>query len=42
MQGESFAGVMVPVLGLLGVFKNTLRGFEEMNQALRFRAERGA
>ena len=42
MQGESLAGVMVPVLGLLGVFKNTLRGFEEMNQALRFRAERGA
>ena len=42
IQGESFRGVMVPVFGLMGLFKSTLHGFDEMNQALRFRAERGA
>ena len=42
IQGESFRGIMVPVFGLMGIMKNTLQGFEEMNQALRFRAERGA
>ena len=38
-QGEIFTGILVPLIGLLGVFKNTKLGFEEMNQALKARAE---
>jgi hypothetical protein len=38
-QGEIFRGLLVPVMGLLGVFKNTNPGFEEMNGALKVRAE---
>ncbi len=38
-QGEIFTGLLVPLMGLLGVFKNTILGFEEMNSALKQRAE---
>ena len=40
VHGERFTGVLVPMLGLMGLFKNTMRGFEGMNQALKARAER--
>ena len=39
LHGERLTGVLVPLTGLLGVLKNTLAGFEEMNQALKERAE---
>ena len=39
VQGEKFTGLLVPVLGMTGLFKNTLLGFEAMNQALKSRAE---
>ena len=39
VQGERFTGVFIPVLSLLGLFKKTLRGFNEMNHALKARAE---
>jgi hypothetical protein len=40
-QGEVFTGVLVPLLSVTGLLKNTLRGFEEMNRALKSRAEQG-
>ena len=39
VQSESFTGVLVSLMSMLGVFKNALIGFEEMNQALKRRAE---
>lgn len=39
VHGERFTGVLVPLFGLMGLFRNTLRGFEEMNRALKERAE---
>ena len=39
IQGERFTGVLVPLMGLMGLFPKTIRGFEEMNQALKARAE---
>ena len=39
LQSESFTGVLVPFMSALGVFKNTLIGFDEMNQALKRQAE---
>lgn len=37
IQSETFRGLLVPLTG--GVLKKTLRGFEEMNAALKSRAE---
>ena len=42
VQGERFTGILVPIMALFGLFKNTAKGFEEMNQALKARAEDGA
>lgn len=39
VQRERFIGILVPLFWLIGVFKNTLGGFEAMNQALKERAE---
>ncbi len=39
VQRESFTGVLVPFMSALGVFKNALIGFDEMNQALKRKAE---
>ena len=39
VQGERFTGVLVPFFGLIGLLDATLRGFEEMNRALKERAE---
>lgn len=39
IQGERFTGVLVPLMGLMGLFPKTSRGFEEMNQALKARTE---
>ena len=39
VQSETFNGVLVPLFALMGVFRSTLRGFEEMNQALKARPE---
>ncbi len=41
VQSESFTGVLVPLMAVMGVFKNALIGFDEMNQALKTRAEAG-
>ena len=41
VHGELLMGILVPILGLLGVLKSTQAGFEEMNQALKERAESG-
>ncbi len=38
-QGERFTGILVPLMGLIGVFRNTQDGFEAMNHALKGRAE---
>ncbi len=38
-QGERFTGILVPLMGFIGVFRNTQDGFEAMNQALKRRAE---
>jgi hypothetical protein len=38
VQHEAFKGVLVPLLAR-SLDKNTLRGFEEMNEALKERAE---
>lgn len=38
-QREEFRGVLIPLFSLMGVFKNTRAGFEQMNQALKERAE---
>ena len=37
VQGEKFTGLLVPFFG--GIIKNAVRGFEEMNRALKDRAE---
>ncbi|MHB8840295.1 MAG: SRPBCC family protein [Candidatus Aquicultor sp.] len=37
-QQEQFSGLLVPFTG--GILRETLRGFEEMNRALKERAER--
>ncbi|PKB64597.1 MAG: polyketide cyclase [SAR202 cluster bacterium Io17-Chloro-G2] len=42
VQGEIFTGVLVPLMGLIGLFPKTIRGFEEMNLALKARAEEGS
>ena len=39
VQGEHFTGFLVPLLGLMGLFKNTTQGFEQMNEALKSRCE---
>lgn len=39
IQSERFSGVLVPFLG--GALTRTERGFEQMNQALKARAEQG-
>lgn len=39
-QGAIFTGVLVPLMGVLGLFKKTMVGFEEMNSALKERAEK--
>ena len=39
VQSESFTGVLVSLMSMLGIFKNALIGFEGMNQALKRRAE---
>ena len=38
-QGEKFTGVLVPIFGLMGIYKRTEAGFEAMNQALKKRVE---
>ena len=38
-QGERFTGVLVPLMGLMGVYGKTQNGFEAMNEALKSRAE---
>ena len=42
VQSESFTGVLVPLMAVMGVFKNAHIGFDEMNLALKQRAELGA
>ena len=42
VQREIFKGLLVPLLAPMGVFRSTLRGFEEMNRALKARAEHAA
>jgi len=42
VQSESFTGVMVPFMSALGVLKNAQIGFDEMNQALKRKAELAA
>jgi hypothetical protein len=39
VQGETFTGFLVPVMSLVGLFKNIQAGFEAMNGALKERAE---
>ena len=39
VQTESFTGVLVLFMSAMGVFKNALIGFDEMNQALKRQAE---
>ena len=39
VQGEQFRGLLVPLFGLMGIFGSTQRGFEEMNEAIKRRAE---
>ena len=39
IQSERFSGILVPLLG--SALTRTQRGFEEMNQALKARAEKG-
>ena len=39
VQSESFTGVLVPLMAAMGVFKNAKIGFDEMNQALKLKAE---
>ena len=41
VHGEKFTGLLVPLLEVTGLFKNTQEGFEAMNQALKTRAEGG-
>ncbi len=39
IQGEIFTGLLVPVMSILKVMGNAHLGFQEMNQALKERAE---
>ena len=39
VQSENFSGLLVPLFAIMGVIKNTRFGFEEMNAALKLRAE---
>ncbi|PKB82943.1 MAG: polyketide cyclase [SAR202 cluster bacterium Io17-Chloro-G9] len=39
IQGERFTGTLVPLMGLMGLFGKMTRGFEEMNRALKARAQ---
>ena len=41
VHGELMMGLLVPLIGLLGILKSTEAGFEEMNRALKERAESG-
>lgn len=41
-QGERFRGALVFLIGALGVIKNARRGFVDLNQALKDRAEQPA
>ena len=41
-QREEFRGVLVPLFSLMGAFKSGRAGFEQMNQALKERAEQAA
>ena len=38
-HGERLTGILVPIMGLIGMFRNTQDGFEAMNEALKKRAE---
>ena len=38
-QSETFRGILVPLLAVMGLFANTVQGFNDMNQALKARAE---
>ena len=40
VQGEIFKGLLVPVMSMFKVLGNAYVGFQEMNQALKERAER--
>ena len=40
VQGERFTGVLVPLFG--GIINNAVRGFQEMNAALKERVEGSA
>ena len=42
IQGEIFTGLLVPVMSILKVMGNTHLGFQEMNQALKDRAEQAS
>lgn len=42
VQGERFSGVLVPVLRIMGLLKDTALAFEELNRALKTRAEEGS
>lgn len=42
VQGEKFTGLLVPLMGVIGVYKSTEAGFKEMNRALKERAEQVA
>ena len=39
VHGERFTGVLAPIFGLFGLFKKAERGFRDMNEALKERAE---
>lgn len=39
VQGEKFSGALVSLMGLIGLYGKTVAGFQEMNQALKARAE---
>lgn len=41
VHGELMSGILVPLISLFGILKNTQAGFEEMNRALKERAESG-
>ncbi len=41
VQREEFKGILVPLFGLMGIFKSSKRGFEALNKALKERAEKG-
>ncbi|MBI4339713.1 MAG: SRPBCC domain-containing protein [Chloroflexi bacterium] len=39
IQSEAFAGLLAPVLSITGLLRQIVRGFDQMNQALKARAE---